>query len=359
MNTTVYCRISSVSQLNGFSLAVQLDECKRALLANNISKADIVQEVNSAYEEIPPLLQKLIHKRAHRMVFYAVDRFSRNVNKGIESAQTLINNKCVLVFIRDQLIVESTNGEEWFKLVQLLTQAEAESKAISNRVKGVVAYLKRSGYHTSGRVPFGFSVSPDAIIPKCKRLHPNQQESDVMKFITLCRTKGASIESINQALDRAVPGAIADPIVIEWKDKDKTIKLEALKYEMSYQDITYFLNEYGILYRGKRWTINLVQSVYRRSQKSAENNLVELDKEYSLFGFNDSRVTGKSCTIEPTHHNRRELDKSVLQDVDEMKYDVSHSAPEKVVSTPLFVPQNNTYSRHRKLRNLPRLNYKE
>jgi DNA invertase Pin-like site-specific DNA recombinase len=329
MNTTVYCRISSVGQLSGFSLDVQLDECKRALVANNISDAVVVQEVHSAYEEIPPLLQELIRKRKHRMVFYAVDRFSRNVIKGIESAQTLINNKCVLIFIRERLMVDSTNGKEWLKLVQLLTQAEAESKAISNRVKSVVAYLKRSGYHTSGRVPFGFSVSPDAIIPKRKRLHPNHQESDVMKFITLCRTKGATIDSINQALDRAVPGAIADPIVIEWKDKDKTIKLEALKYEMSYQDITYFLNEYGILYRGKRWTINLVQSVGRRSQKSAENNLLELDKEFSLFGF------------------------------DEMKYDVSHSAPEKVVSTPLIVPENNTHFRHHKLRNLPRLNYKE
>lgn len=301
MKTIVYCRISSSGQTKGVSLDFQLDECKRALISNKISDFALVQEVNSAYEQIPPLLNTLLCKRSHRIVFYAVDRFSRNVAHGIESAKTLIKNKCVLVFIKDQLIVDTTEGAQWLKFVQLLTHSEAESRSISIRVKSAICYLKRKGYHVSGHVPYGFSTIPDSENPKRKCLSPDEKESDILNFISFCRTKGTSIEQLNRALEKISPN-ISDPIVLEWTEDNKTEELKCIRYEISYEDIAYFLNAYEVSYRGKNWTSSLVRSVYSRSKKDP---VEKLEKDLSSFEFKEKNNDTTQRTLFTSNNSRK------------------------------------------------------
>lgn len=291
MKTTVYCRISSIGQADGVSLDAQLDECKRALAGNKIVDPILVQEVCSAYESTPPMLEILTRKRNHRMVFYAVDRFSRNVLNGIENATKMLKQGCELIFIRDRLVVREASGTNWLKLVQLITQAEAEAKAISARVTGAIAYLKRNGYHHSGHVPFGFDAVQDVEKPNRKRLRANADEEHVMKFIVLCRTRGSKVTELNKALTAAAPAAARDPIVLEWTDKGETKKMKELKYEMEYEDITYFLNEHGLTYRGKRWTKASVSAVYQRflkRKREAGRDVDDLAEDMFSFGLGDS-----------------------------------------------------------------------
>jgi DNA invertase Pin-like site-specific DNA recombinase len=314
MKTTIYCRISSIGQAEGVSLDAQLDECKRALAANKVTDAVFVQEVCSAYENTPPLLGIVARKRNHRVVFYAVDRFARNVLNGVENARTMLKNKCELIFIRDRLVVRQAAGAEWLRLVQLITQSEAESKAISARVTGAIAYLKRNGYQYSGHVPFGFDSVQDEAKPNRKRLRVNKDEDHVLKFIVLCRTKGAKVSDVNKALVRIAPAAAQDPIVLEWSDKGVTKKLKELKYEMSYEDIAFFLNDHGLEYRGKEWTVASVSAVHLRLKKRKRQDEMDVDDvaEQMAFGFNISDESDDE-TYEPSDDSSMDTDDSEVK----------------------------------------------
>ncbi len=283
MKTTIYCRISSLNQTQGVSLEAQLEECKQAIQFNKHTVDSVVQEVCSAYESTPPLLETLTRKRNHRVVFHAVDRFSRNVLNGVKNAKQMLKYHCELVFVRDRLVVRETQGPEWLRLVSLITQAEAESKNISLRVRNAISFLKRNGYQHSSHVPYGFSSLPDPVKPHLKRLHPNTVENAITKFIVLCRTKGASIGDINKALREFAPSAYKNPIVIEWNDTRGKVLLSSLRYELSYDDIAYFLNEYGMVYRGSEWNSKNVASIYRSFKKRSEDDVDEL---VSNFNFN-------------------------------------------------------------------------
>ena len=288
MKTTIYCRISSLNQTQGVSLEAQLEECNQVLHFNKQTADSVVQEVCSAYESTPPLLAILTRKRNHRVVFHAVDRFSRNVLNGVENAKQMLKYHCELIFVRERLVVRKTEGAEWLRLMSLITQAEAESKAISLRVKSTISFLKKHGYQHSSHVPYGFSAMPDPAKPHLNRLHPNTTENAIVKFIVLCRTKGSSIGDINKALREFSPSAYKNPIVIEWTDKGETTALSFLKYAMSYDDIAYFLNEYGMVYRGKKWDSSNVSSVYRRFFKRNDADEVnELSFDFSLSDDED------------------------------------------------------------------------
>jgi DNA invertase Pin-like site-specific DNA recombinase len=272
MKSIIYTRISSSGQKDGVSLDAQLDECRTALLNNQIKEFVLVQEVHSAYSIVPPLLEVLAKKRAHRIVFYAVDRFSRNVISGMQCAMTMLKNKCELVFIREHLVITATEGRAWARFIELIAQGERESDTISARVKSSISYLKRAGYHASGHVPFGFNVVQDEIKPNRRRLIENTVETTILEFIDLCRTPGTSVKSINAKL-----GIVNDPIVLEWTDKGKTVALKTLKYAMDYDDIAYFLNQYtAVTYKGNPWKYTNVATAYKNYKGKDEDNVEDI-----------------------------------------------------------------------------------
>ena len=289
--TTIYCRISSAGQEQGTSIDSQQEACQRLARTNGIASVNIVHETHSAYNSVPPLLEVLLRKKNHRYIFYAVDRFSRNVKLGIENATLLVKNKCTLIFAREKLTVTSTEGPQWNKLVGHLRQSEAESQAISMRVKGAITYLKGKGYHASSHVPFGFEARPDPIKPQRKRLHEEPSEQAILDFIRMCRTEEAKVSEINRLLRIISPAFSRDPIIVEHPDhitKDGYYKpLKTLVSIFTYKDIAHFLNEYGANHRGKEWTALNVSSVLRRADKD-QPNVESITESFSFASMDDA-----------------------------------------------------------------------
>lgn len=279
LKTLIYCRISSIGQTDGVSLDAQLDECQKVCQANKLTKPLIVQEVSSAYESVPPSLQSAVGKRNYRFVFYAVDRFSRNVALGIELAKQIFKNHSVMIFLREKLLIEKADGSSWLTFVNLLTQAEAESKAISARVKGAIAYLKRNGYHHSGHAPYGYSIVPDAENPKRKRLIENPEEQKVIAYIKLATTRSTPVASINKAL-KAINND-ATEIVIEHEEQGV---LKKLKHPMEHVDVAYFIEDFSC-YRGKPWTGNRIASVLQGLRKRDKVQSADIDVMSEEFDF--------------------------------------------------------------------------
>ena len=287
--TTIYCRISSAGQEQGTSIDSQQEACQKLARANGIAAVSIIHETHSAYNSVPPLLEVLLRKKNHRYIFYAVDRFSRNVKLGIENATLLLKNKCTLIFDREELTVTSSEGTQWDKLVEHLEQAEAESRAISMRVKGAITYLKGKGYHASGHVPFGFETRPDPIKPQRKRLHEELSEQAILAFIRMCRTEKAKVAEINRLLRIISPRFSENPIIVEHPDhvtKDGYYKpLKTLVSVFTYKDIAYFLNEYGANHRGKAWTAQSVSSVLRHKDQPDVEGITE---SFSFASMDDA-----------------------------------------------------------------------
>lgn len=298
--TVIYCRISSQSQAQGVSLDAQISFCKNYL--NGLSGVrngpmesfTIVQEIASVYsEKTPPLLNVLVQKKNHCVVFYSVDRFSRNSKAGRTNALTMLKNKTTLIFSQENLVLspkdspkDSQTSREWNLFVDLLDKAHAESRAISNRVKNSFQYLRENGFHTSGSVPYGFEAVPDAKQPQRKRLQECKVETEILNFIQLCRKKNANVDEINKSISMCSPLADVNPIVIE---KNSRV-CRTLEHPIEYRDIAWFLNEYGLSYRGKEWTIYSVSSVYNRAIKGSKGTRGDIDGDEAAESDDDEEM---------------------------------------------------------------------
>ena len=87
-----------------------------------------------------------LYKRK-KIMFYAVDRFSRNFNGGISLAKKLLSNKNILLFVKEKIKLEKSSGTSWNKFIHNLMMAQKESDNISQRVKDSKNYAKQHGLH--------------------------------------------------------------------------------------------------------------------------------------------------------------------------------------------------------------------
>jgi DNA invertase Pin-like site-specific DNA recombinase len=294
----IYARVSSKQQKGGVSLSFQVQECKRAATGSY----KIVTEVHSAFRVVPPKLKEVTKAQNTRVVFYAVDRFSRDEKLGTRLAEKMLEKGCTLVFTREKLVLGlgrrgAVSRKDWRTFLRYLREGEAESEKISLRVKGSIRYLKENGY-VSGPVPFGYTTKE---VPDEKRLKlvEDEIEMSVLDFISLCATKGSSVLEINQALCTFAPIATEDPLVVEYEE----VPVTHLKYRFTYQEIAEFLNLYGSTCRGAKWTADKVESLFAklRNGKYAEKFVLsneEVREEEARDKFERSLAEGSEKSDE-------------------------------------------------------------
>lgn len=272
MRTIIYCRISSNNQTKGVSLQTQLSACENALKENNMNDYTIIQEVGSAYKKIPVQLATMYNKKNTTVVAMSIDRFSRNVENGTKMIINMLLNGCRFIFLREKLNLSSVEGENWHIFQNGLRQAEAESRAIGERVKASVMFLRRNGYQVGGKVPYGFKAVPSRTNPRLKRLHQDDHEQNVISFVRSCRTVGTTVDAINQALFKITH--YREPIIIERDDEE----MKVLENAMCYDEIAGLLNEYDIKNRGHSWTTSSVTRINNRELRSHMDVDMDIDE---------------------------------------------------------------------------------
>lgn len=244
-----FCRVSS--DQGGCSLDYQEQAIKELAINKKINIKETIKYSGSAYNSIPEPLIRLAELKNKTIIFYSVDRFSRNYNYGIMMAKRFVKNKNRLYFVVEKLLVEFADSHEWNNFNNYLHYAQAESEKISQRVTDAKRYLRSKGYFTEATAPFGYK-KVKLSNGRAKLLKDNDSNC-IVNFIEECRTIGTKVRTLNETLHECGGDSKENPIILD--DRSKRIST-VLKFD----NIAELLNDYSI--RGGPWYGAKVSKIY-------------------------------------------------------------------------------------------------
>ncbi len=271
----VFCRVSTG---RGCSLDYQEAKIREVTESLKWNIKETIKYVGSAYNETPEPLIRLSKLKNKKIVFYCVDRFSRNYLKGFALATEFLKNKNELYFIVEKLKVTRDAGDEWEAFCKYLTYAEAESKKIAKRVTDSKEYLKSKGYFTESAAPFGYKKIKLANGRAKLAIDPSANK--VLQFIDECKSPGTSLKQLNKTLAECGGDTKRDPILLD----EGTKKLET---DLRYENIAELLEDYEI--SGSPWTASKVSRIYKNH--SVQSMAADFNIKTSLSNSNSKSKT--------------------------------------------------------------------
>ena len=91
------------------------------------------------------------------LIIYAVDRLSRNHEKGMQFIATMLNRGLTIHFVTEQIVLSNTDRSKMDMLSKLLQQSQDFSDQISSRVKNTFTRLRNEKKYFSGNTKYGFA----------------------------------------------------------------------------------------------------------------------------------------------------------------------------------------------------------
>lgn len=189
-NTYIYNRVSTKSQSDNHSLKLQLNECNKYALENNLNINKVYQDIGSGRstnnrKEFKKMLLDL--KPNSLILISRVDRFYRNLIEGIEVLRTLEKKNITVYAIRDKCQYPKLNKHDT-KFTDYLRRSEEEWIDNSKRVQFTINKLKEKGY-SLGPPPFG----KKAVFKNGVRTFvPNYIEISIIKMVNKYTLQGHS-----------------------------------------------------------------------------------------------------------------------------------------------------------------------
>lgn len=221
---TIYCicRVSTKKQAGFNHVSLESQEYRLIQTATqtygNSVRIKLVKITASAYTQINRELLNIgeAAQKGDAILVYRVDRLSRNIVKILSFLEHL-NDRGVGIFSQDENIWYGKNKLEF---INRIVDANKESEILGKRFRLSLEYRRQRGDQVFGNTPFGYSK---------KRL-----ENENNRIVKVRDTNEQTI------LKR-----------IRKMKKDG----------QSVVEITEFLNLQGILKRGKKWTVSMVNYV--------------------------------------------------------------------------------------------------
>jgi DNA invertase Pin-like site-specific DNA recombinase len=282
----IYCRISSVGQENGVSLDAQeqklISICKE--LKWHVLHTQKI--ISSAYKKEPKGFEYYYNLKNKKILIYSVDRFSRDVMIGLETAKELIENKNTLYFVKEHLKLDDFNIEKWTRFKEHLSFAQQESELISERVTLGKRKAMEQGRFVGGRTPFGYKKIK-MVSDGFNKLIPDVSVKPIIDFIIACRTKYTTVNELNQLLSECGANNFGKHKLILEDGNAKFIEVH-----LEYDIITHILNEYSIANRN--WTQYIVKNIYNKFVDKNifdVENIEELNKQFSEELYFDNVVS--------------------------------------------------------------------
>lgn len=239
----VYCRVSAGSSC---SLDYQESILRKACDELKWPIGNVYKCVSSAYRKMATYLHALSQIKNGKFVFYAVDRFSRDVEIGKSLAKTFLKNGSQLYFVREKMLLNKNTFPEF---IQYLKHAEQESKNISDRTSSAKRYLASNGYCVNATAPFGFKKRK--LADGHSKIERNPKDMLIKKFILACRTPGTHVKELNRLL---LDCGSAE--TLELSSGDRIID------NLSYENIAELLNDFKL--GDRNWTPNLISRICKK-----------------------------------------------------------------------------------------------
>lgn len=257
----IYCRISSANDNKGCSLASQAEAGMTYCHNNNYTVDTTVYEIGSAWKNPKQTNLECIinnHKNV-TLIVNSIDRFSRNVSKGIDMINKMIIKNIKLVSLNDTVDLSSATGRASFR--NLLSNSELESDKISERCKRGSAHRKRNG-HLMGRSPYGYAA---VTVNGVRKKQNNREEAAIIKFIINNLHKKVSASEFTTELYKLLytlkkPLTEFVPVIFE-----ENYEREVSSIHMSSEAMANILNDYNISKRNNDWTSQTVSYTYKKN----------------------------------------------------------------------------------------------
>ena len=141
-----YCRVSSRTQLDNFSLEQQRQE-----ILSKYKEAKIYQEQFTGKTTHRPVLDKVINKldKGDTLVVTKLDRLARTTKEGIELVEMLFSKGVAVHVLNVGLLEDTTMGR--FFLTTMLAVAEMERSLILERMASGKEIAKQDPDYREGR----------------------------------------------------------------------------------------------------------------------------------------------------------------------------------------------------------------
>jgi DNA invertase Pin-like site-specific DNA recombinase len=290
----VFCRVSTG---RGCSLDYQEDKIKSVLAQLNWNIRETIKCTGSAYNEVPARLNELSGLKGKKIVFYCVDRFSRNYTNGVILAKKFISNKNELYFVTEKLKLATSCGPEWETFCTYLRAAETESDKISARVSASKKYLESKGYFTGAKAPFGYKKVK--LENGKSRLVSDPNADNLLQFIDECKSEGTPVSKLNNTLAKCGANTKKYPLFIDEGTK-------VLETDLRYDNIADILNDYEV--PGGPWTKSKISRIYKNysvtNLSDDFNKKATIDKKRKFTEITKTDDTSIDVS-DYTRHSRR------------------------------------------------------
>lgn len=201
----IYCRVSTVHQVDRDSLPVQ----KESLIAYaehvlGITDYDVFTDAGySGKNTDRPAYQDMIqrcrrHKFTHILV-YKIDRISRNLMDFAAMYDELKQLHITFISRSEQFDTSSAIGEAMLKIILIF--AELERKMTSERVTGIMIARAKKGLWNGAQMPLGYDWDSKTMFPVI-----NSTEAEIIRFMFSSYLNGWGTSTLSHYLnDHSIP----------------------------------------------------------------------------------------------------------------------------------------------------------
>ncbi|MBU6482598.1 MAG: recombinase family protein [Nitrospirae bacterium] len=199
MKAIGYARVSTDGQVvEGVSLEAQQARIRAWCEVNGFELVSL--HVDAGFsgcrsDNRPGLQEALLVacKNKAALVVYSLSRLARSTKDAIAISERLAKSGADLVSLSERIDTTSAAGKMIFRMLAVL--AEFERDQIAERTKGALSHMRTQGKRISGRIPYGYDLSPDG-----HTLVPSLAEQEGLRFMLAHSAAGNGRRKIAAAL---------------------------------------------------------------------------------------------------------------------------------------------------------------
>lgn len=272
-NAAAYTRVSTQQQsFNGYSLAEQISRITNYCSTNLINLITMIQESISGTKNVQ-MLNIINHPDIQHLIVCDATRFSRNINKGIDHVEKLLQNGKTVHFIEENLVINKENySNSKSLLMEKFKFAEDEYNKECSRIKNIKTFLLDNCQHQGGILPYGLEFEPTSInyydpyknkymSKLVNKYKINEYEIEVIKFIDICKKTYYTSDDLNNQLINILGYYPKDPIVL-FNSNERENLIHVNDEPLNANEIIRLLNDYYIYHRnGKSFTYQQIRNI--------------------------------------------------------------------------------------------------
>lgn len=188
----IYARVSSLSQEENTSLAMQIDKAQSYAATYDYHITEIFQDVSSGGNTERDGFKAMMHvidtQVVNAIIIFKLDRLHRSLKNLVNHKDELAAKGVSIVSVSEQIDTSTPNGRLFFNIVGSF--AEFEKDVINERTSNGKRQKIGKGMFTAGKIPFGYRIE------KSEMLEVVEEEATAVKAMFAAKIAGKSLRDI-------------------------------------------------------------------------------------------------------------------------------------------------------------------